>query len=173
MARNHPYELYNGSAAVDLYQYRGSAAPEIQHPGLPEERLQPRKQKRVKVKAAVSLTAVAGLMVVTCMLILVIFGYVQLYEASERVSTLESQLSTLQQEQVILESRYESGIDLDYIEQRAAELGFGVPTKEQTIYINLSGSDQAEIYSTEKTGLLARIIQAIESSASGLVEYLS
>ena len=173
MARNHPHELYNGSAAVDLYQYHGSAAPEIQHPGLPEERVLPRKHQRVKVKAAVSLTAVAGLMVVTCMLILVIFGYVQLYEAAEQVSTLESQLSTLQQEQVILESRYESGIDLDYIKQRATELGFGVPTKEQTVYINLSGSDQAEIYSTEKTGLLARIIQAIESSASGLVEYLS
>lgn len=173
MARRDSYELYHGSAAVDLYQYYGSTAPEIQHPGLPEERIIPQKRQRVKVKAAVSFTAVVGLMVVACMLILVIFGYVQLYEATEQVSTLESQLSQLQQEQVILKSRYEGGIDLDYIEQRAAELGFGVPTKEQTVYLNLSGSDQAEIYHTEKTGILERIIQAIESSASGLVEYLS
>ena len=107
------------------------------------------------------------------MLILVVFGYVQLYEATERVSSLQSELSSLQQEQVVLESLYEGGIDLDYIEERAAELGMSVPTREQTVYLNLSGSDKAEIYTVEKTNIFQRIIQAIETSASGLVEYLS
>ena len=76
-------------------------------------------------------------------------------------------------EQVILESLYEGGIDLDYVENRAAELGFSVPAKEQTVYLNLSGSDKAEIYHVEKTSFIQRVIQAIQSSASGLVEYLS
>ncbi len=173
MARRDPEQLYNGSAAVDLYRYHGSAAPEIQNPGLPEERPLPQKRQRVRVKAAVSLTAVAGLMVVACMLILVIFGYVQLYEATEEVSTLQSQLSTLQKEQIILESRYESAIDIEELQQKATELGLAVPTREQTIYLNLSGTDRAERYSTESVSLLRRILQAIESSASGLVEYLS
>ena len=115
--RVNPNQYYNGSAAYDLYQdrnmdFRGTAAPEIQHPGLPEERVLPQKRKRVKVKAAVAPVAVIGMMVVACMLILVIFGYVQLYEATERVSNLESELSSLMQQQVILESLYEGGIDL-------------------------------------------------------------
>ena len=172
-ARDNVYQLYNGSAAYDLYQYHGNTAPEIQNPGLPEERPRPQKRQRVKVKAAVAPTAILGLMVVACMLILVIFGYVQLYEATEQVSSLESQLSSLMKEQVILESLYEGGIDLDYIEERATELGFSIPTKDQTVYLNLSGSDQAEIYHVEKTNFIQRVIQAIESSASGLVEYLS
>ena len=171
--RNNVYQLYNGSAAYDLYQYNGNTAPEIQSPGLPEERRMPKKHKRVKVKAVVAPTALVGLMVVTCMLILVIFGYVQLYEATERVSNLESELSSLMQQQVILESLYEGGIDLDYIETRAAELGLSVPTKDQTVYLNLSGSDKAEIYHAEDSSFIQRVIQAIESSASGLVEYLS
>ena len=171
--RNNVYQLYNGSAAYDLYQYNGSTAPEIQSPGLPEERRAPKKQKRVKAKAMIAPTALMGLMVVACMLILVVFGYVQLYEATEQVSDLERELSSLMQQQVILESLYEGGIDLDYIEQRAAELGFSVPTKEQTVYLNLSGADKAEIYTSEETNFIRRIFQAIESSASGLVEYLS
>ena len=107
------------------------------------------------------------------MLILVVFGYVQLYEATQKVSGLESELTALMKEQVILESLYEGGIDLDYVENRAAELGFSVPAKEQTVYLNLSGSDKAEIYHVEKTSFIQRVIQAIQSSASGLVEYLS
>lgn len=176
--RVNPNQYYNGSAAYDLYQnrnmdFRGTAAPEIQHPGLPEERVLPQKRKRVKVKAAVAPVAVIGMMVVACMLILVIFGYVQLYEATERVSSLQNQLASLEQEQVILESRYEGSVDLDFIELRAAELGLGVPMQEQTVYLNLSGSDRAEIYAAEKANLFQRVVQAIESSASGLVEYLS
>ena len=179
MARRvNPNQYYNGSAAYDLYQNRnidflGTAAPEIQHPGLPEERVLPRKHKRVKVKAAVAPFAVVGMMVVACMLILVIFGYVQLYEATEKVSSLQDELTSLQQKQVVLESLYEGGIDLDLIEKRATELGFAVPTQEQTVYLNLSGSDRAEIYEAEKTNIFQRVIRAIESSASGLVEYLS
>ena len=176
--RNNITQIYNGSAAYDLYAndlnlYQGTAAPEIRNPGLPEENSLPEKRQKVKVKAAVAPFAVVGLMVVACMLILVVFGYVQLYEATERVSNLKTELNSLQQEQVILESLYESSIDLDYIELRAAELGLGLPSKDQTVYLNLSGSDRAEIYRAEKTNMFQRILQAIEASASGLVEYLS
>lgn len=174
MAQDDRDSLFNGSAAYQLYpDYQGSAAPEVQHPDLPEEQRRPKRVRRVKVKAAVSPVAVIGLLTVTCMLILVVFGYVQLYEATEQVSTLQSELSDLQAQQVVLESLYEEGIDLDSIEERAAELGMRLPTKEQTVYINLSGDDQAEIYSAEKTNIFQRILQAIERSASGLVEYLS
>ena len=175
MARNSfDGEYYNGSAAYQIYpDYQGTAAPEIEHQGLPEERQLPQKKKRVKAKTVVAPFAVVGLLTVTCMLILVVFGYVQLYEASEQVSTLQSELSQLQEEQVVLESLYEEGIDLTYIEERAAELGFSLPTADQTVYLNLSGDDQAEIYQSENTNIFQRIIQAIERSASGLVEYLS
>lgn len=174
MARDDNNLRFNGSAAYQLYpDYQGSAAPEIQHQDLPQEQPRPQKARRVKAKMAVSPVAVIGLLAVTCMLILVVFGYVQLYEASEQVSSLQSELSELQERQVVLESLYEEGIDLDYVEQRAAELGMRMPTKDQTVYINLAGSDQAEIYTAEQTNIFQRILQAIERSASGLVEYLS
>ena len=117
MARDDNERLFNGSAAYQLYSdFESTAAPEIQHPDLPQERPRHKKVRRVKVKTAVSPVAVVGLLAVTCMLILVVFGYVQLYEASEEVSSLQSELSELQERQVVLQSLYEEGIDLDYVE---------------------------------------------------------
>ena len=169
---------YNGSAAYDIYtlgqqSFEGTAAPEIQHPGLPEERPLPQRQQRVKAKTQVAPMAVLGMMVVACMLILVVFGYVQLYEATERVSSLESSLAVLEKDQIVLESLYEGSIDLEAMETRASELGFAAPEEEQVVYLNLTGTDTAEIYHTEKLSFLERVLQAIKSSASGLVEYLS
>ena len=174
--------IYNGSAAYDLYRYNGSAAQQrisgtaalqIERRRLPEEVVVPQIERRVKVKAAVAPFAVVGMVAVVCMLILVVFGYVQLYEATEQVSTMQSRLESLHEEQRVLQSLYEGGIDLNEIELRAAELGLAQPTASQTVYVNLSGADHAEIYAQKDTNLFVRIIRAIESSASGLVEYLS
>jgi len=153
--------------------YYGTAAPKVDRPGLPEERVLPQIERRVKVKAAIAPFGVVGMVAVACMLILVIFGYVQLYEATEQVSQMHAKLESLQEEQRILESLYEGGIDLNDIEMRAAELGLAQPTASQMVYVNLSGADHAEIYKQEDINLFARIIRAIESSAGGLVEYLS
>lgn len=173
MARANTDRLYNGSAAYDLYRTNGSAAPKIEHPGLPEERVRPETYRRVKVKTAIAPVSVIGLLVTACMLILVVFGYVQLYEATERVSSLKNELSDLRQEQVVLESLYEGGIDLEAIEAQAADMGFKVPERDQVVYLNLAGTDKAEIYTVENENIFQRVIRAIESSASGLVEYLA
>ena len=162
----------NGSAARAL-DY-GTAAPQIHRPqGLPKEVVLPQQQRRVKVKTAVAPFGVIGLAVVVCLMVLVVFGYVQLYEATERVSDIEYQIAELQEENRILESLYESAIDLEHIELRAAELGMAQPTESQKVYVNLSGADHAEIYARDNSSWFARMFRAIESSASGLVEYLS
>ena len=173
MARTNTDRLYNGSAAYDMHGYYGSAAPQIERRGLPEERTLRQDERHVRAKVAIAPVSVFGLLVTVCMLILVVFGYVQLYEATEHVSSLKSELSDLRQEQVVLESLYEGSIDLDYIEAQAGAMGFAVPDREQVVYLNLVGSDKAEIYSVEKENIFRRIIGAVETSAGGLVEYLS
>lgn len=106
------------------------------------------------------------------MMILVIFGYVQLFEATSRVSKLESQLQSLQEEQLLLQSKYEGKIDLAGIEEQAETLGLKKPSQEQIVYVNLAGTDQAEIYKTEKSSILSEIIGAVEQSISDLIAYL-
>jgi len=181
MARNST-ALYNGSAAYDLKQntaavvsgtFTGTEAPQIKPQGLPEERQQPQVKKRAKAGIAVAPFSVVGLVAVVCMLILVVFGYVQLYEATETVGRMERSRQELLEEQRILQSLYEGAIDLDYVEERAAELGMAQPTNKQTVYVSLSGHDRAEILARKDGNWFTQIFRAIESSASGLVEYLS
>lgn len=165
--------FYNGSAAYDLNGYNGSAAPKVRPQGLPDEHYAPQRHRRVKDKAAVSPFGLVGLLVVACMMVLVVFGYVQVYDASARVTRLERELSSLREDRAVLESLYEGSIDMNEVELAAAELGLSIPTREQTVYVNLAGGDCAEVYQPERTNFVERILNAFQSSAGGLVEYLS
>jgi cell division protein FtsL len=167
------YYNANGSAAYDAYSYRGNAAEELAAPQeLPQEQPRPRKRVRVKVKAAVAPFTLFGMMAAVCMLVLVVFGYVQLYEATTNVSRLESKLQSLNQEQVLLKSKYEGKIDLAAIEARASELGLSEPTQDQTVYVNLTGSDRAEIFTEKKSSVVGEIVGAVQQSISDLITYL-
>ncbi len=170
---------YNGAAAYDVYSDRNytNAAREIAQPQpqrrrLPQEQPLHEQRQRVRAKTAVAPFTLLGMVVVACMLVLVIFGYVQLFEASSDVSELESKLSELTQERIQLQARYDAKIDLNAISLRAAELGLSEPKESQVVYVNLTGSDRAEIYQEEKTNVIEEIVSAVEERISGLIAYL-
>ena len=168
-------EVYtmNGAAAYDMYAYSWNTAQAEELPqGLPEEIVQPRQETRVHAKTSVAPFAIIGMIAVACLFVMVIFGYVQLFEASSRVSNLETELAALQSEQTLLRARYEDRIDLAEVEMRAKELGLSKPMPEQIVYVNLSGSDRAEIFPANKTNLFGEIIGAVEESVTSLIAYL-
>ena len=74
----------NGAAAYDVYAWNQGTAPqrrpEPQH--LPEERPLPQKRQRAKARTALAPFTVVGMLAVACLLVLVVFGYVQLFEAT-------------------------------------------------------------------------------------------
>ncbi len=165
--RTNRENMYNGAAAYNL------RAPQVRPQGLPEEDYSPERYRRVKDKMAIAPFGLVGFMVAVCMVILVVFGFVQLHEATAQVSRLKYELSSLQEERAVLESLYEGSIDMNEVELAAAELGLSIPTREQTVYVNLAGGDCAEVYQPEHMNLVERILNAFQSSAGGLVEYLS
>ena len=172
--RTNQNGIFNGSAAYDLRQnYSGTAAPKVRPQGLPEEHYIPERHRRVKDKMAVAPFGLVGFAVALCMMVLVVFGYVQVHEAADRVNKLERELASLRENRAVLESLYEGSIDMTEVELAAAELGLSIPTREQTVYVNLAGGDCAEVYAPEHTNLVERILNAFQSSAGGLVEYLS
>ena len=177
-AENRRYGT-NGAAAYDVYsgnqsyeRYDGNAVRRPQRQGLPEERPVPRRQERVKVKTAVAPFTLFGMAAAVLMLILVVFGYVQLFEATTEVGELQTQLTELTAQQTLLESRYESRIDLKLVQERAEKLGMSAPREDQIIYVSLAGTDRAEIFEEEKTSIVSEIIQAVEESVSNLIAYL-
>ena len=165
----------NGAAAYDVYADTNALRQPRQEPErheLPQEAPRPQKQPRPRARTAVAPFTILGVAAAACMMVLVIFGYVQLFEATSRVSRLESQLKSLQEEQLLLQSRYEGKIDLAAIEEKATEMGLKKPSQEQIVYVNLAGTDQSEIYQTQKSSLLGEIISAVEQSVADLIAYL-
>lgn len=162
----------NGAAAYDVnyteYQY-GSAAPARQPAQKPRKKAAPRK--REKAKFTVAPMAVAGIMLAGIMLLLVVCGYVQLYEATAEVSQLEDEITVLQEKNERLQSAYDEAIDLTAVEAAATELGMHAPNSRQVVYLNLSGRDKAEILTVEEQGFLGNFFEAIGSAGRSLVDF--
>ncbi len=163
----------NGSLAYDVYAWQNTAVrPEPQHQGLPEEHVRPQPYRRVKAKTAIAPFTLLGTIVVSCLMILVIFGYVQLFESTSQVSRLRSELKSLREQQMMLQSKYDAKIDLGAAQAYGEELGLTKPLQEQIVYVNLSGTDKAEIYQRARNSLLGEVVQAVRESVFGLIEYL-
>lgn len=171
----------NGSAAYDLYARQSNAARQYETARLreqprqyelPEELPQQQPYRRVKARTAIAPFTLVGILSVACLMVLVIFGYVQLFEASSDVSRLETKLANLTEQQRMLQSKYDAKIDLDAAEQYAQQVGLSKCQPEQIVYVSFSGTDQAEIYRQTRSSLFAEIVDAMQQSVLGLIEYL-
>ncbi len=173
MAEENRY-FENGTLAYDVYAWQGTAVPQPQpHPqGLPEEHVRPQPYRRVKAKTAIAPFTLLGMIVVSCLMILVIFAYVQLFESTSQVSRLRSELSALKEQQMMLQSKYDGKIDLAAAQEYGEGIGLAKPLQEQIVFVNLSGIDRAEIYQQTRTSLLGEIVEAVRESVFGLIEYL-
>ena len=167
MAAKDPRQYQtNGAAAYDAYR---QTLPQQ----LPEEVRSPARRPKVKVKAKTTIApfALIGSVAVILLLAMVIHGYVQLYEVTSRVGDLNDQYTVVERENNKLRSAYESQIDLGLIEIKAKQLGMKQPSSSQTVYVNVSGVDRAEILQTPHQNLLVDTWNAIKESFTGILEY--
>ena len=159
---NRKFYRDNGAAAYDVYAWNDQAARQYEDGRayerslpieLPDERVQEQPYRRVRARTAIAPFTLAGILTVACLMILVIFGYGQLFEASSNVSRLETQLANLKEQQLMLQSKYDAKIDLNAAEEYAAEIGLTRCQPEQIVYVRFSGDDQAEIYTQQRTSV--------------------
>lgn len=167
MARQMQYRT-NGAAAYDIFA--ANTARPLERP----ERLPEPPTRRVqarKVKTAVSPLTLLGAAALV-LLVLVVFGYVRLFEAQSEVGELQSRSAALSEEQARLRAQYESGIDLKAIEARALALGLRQPTASQKVYVRIGESDTTELFETrEEQSLLRQVCDAFCGVFRDAVEY--
>ncbi len=159
---------FNGSAAYDI---RGNAVPKPQPAQLPEEKPVHHAKPAPKARPAIAPLAVVGILAAAFLLLMVVYSYVQLYEATDRAGELSKQLASTQSETAKLRSTYESRIDLAAIEARARELGMTQPSLRQTVYLNIAGADHAEVLQVDNRSYVEKAWDAVSGSFRGVVEY--
>ena len=167
MPKTYNYQ-FNGSAAYDI---RGTAVPKPQPAQLPEEKPVHHAKPAPKARPAIAPLAVLGIVVAAVLLLMVVYSYVQLYEATDRAGELSKQLASTQAETAKLRSTYESRIDLAAIEARARELGMTQPSLRQTVYLNIAGADHAEVLQVDDRSYMEKALDAVTGSFRGVVEY--
>mgnify|MGYP001538886533 CR=1 FL=1 len=122
-----PYRS-NGSAAYDVRR-RNTAQPLEQPERLPDAPARRKPARHVRARLGISPLTALGAAAAVLMLALVVFSYIRLYEARSDVGKLQTQLSTLEEQQARLQSQYDNALDLEQIEKRAKELGMRQPEK--------------------------------------------
>lgn len=138
--------------------------------GAPQPKAQPRRHPQAQAKTRPSPLLVGGIVLVCALVMVLLFGYVQLTVVSNHVVTIKDQLTTLQEEHVALVTEYEKTFDLATIKAAAEEAGMSKPTSGQVQYIDLSGSDTAVVYGDEP-GVVEKAISSIKGGAQFIWEY--
>ncbi len=172
MAKNY---RTNGSAAYDVHAVRSNTARPLQKPQrLPDAPAKEAPRRAERAKLIVSPVAVLGTIAVAALLLVALFSYIGLYEAQSEAADLAEQLSELQEEQAFLQSKYEQSIDMQFIEQRAKELGLRQPVASQTVYLSVAPLDGAEVFLEPKQrNFFEKIYDALAGAFSDALEYFS
>ncbi len=155
-----------------------TAVPKRMPRQLPEERLHPERRPAVRQRTqprqrpAISVFNLVATLAAAFLVVLVITGYVQLFEATSEVADLTDELEAVQATQATLLSQYESKIDLNYVEEVATtELGMMQPAANQVVYLDLCEPDHAEILTVEEQQQRTTIFTALWDSIRGVIGY--
>ncbi len=127
---------------------------------------------KAKVRTAqhFSPAMVLGFTAVAVMLVMLIMSYVELTTISSSVVEMQSQLETLQTQQVALITKHEQAFDLSSVKEAAVAAGMSQPSDSQIYYIDLSEPDSATVYSEEKSGI-SEFLSMLGHGIYAAVEY--
>lgn len=164
----------NGSAVYDIYWNRESTARPLERPARLPEEPHPKPAGKARRRSAISPITVLSAATALCMLFLVVFSYMRMFEAKSELSELEQTREELTQENERLQSEYENSLDMEQIEQRARALGMQQALPSQLHTIDIPEGDTTEVYAEEEEGnLFERAFESYRSVISDAAEYFS
>ena len=178
--RKYPYGggRVEGNLAYDYDYERRARRPEQHRAPAPaaqtahrkEQNAAPQTTVRTRPRQKVSVAVLAGFSVLAVAVFALIMSYAQLAEISSNVVSMKSELTALQDEHVILLTRYEKAFDLTTIKEAAEKSGMAKPSASQICYVDLSGPDNVTVYQTEES-VLSRTFASLGHGMCSVAEY--
>ena len=136
---------------------------------VPRKRPAPRPDVQVRTQSAFSPFAVVGIFSVLACTLLLVISTAQLAAVNNEIVDLRGSLADLQDENLLLQTRYELVFDLEDIEKLFLSDGSMVRAGTgQTVYLDLSEPDSV-IYYDGAGKWLSALIQRLEQSLDGLL----
>lgn len=128
----------------------------------------------VRPQQKVSITAVAGFVIVAMLAVGVLTSHIQLASINADTVTAQNEITQLEEQHAKLQAEYETIFDAETLEQAADAAGLQEATSGQEVYLELTEPDNAVVYQSdeEQTGIKG-CVQAIKSFFAGLGTYFS
>lgn len=137
------------------------------------ERTRSLTRTKVQVREAgeISPFAVVGFLAVGVFAVLVIFSYAQFTVANSQLSSLRSELSDLQAQNVTLSAEYERVFDMERIQAAVGDTMVR-PTNDQVVYLDLSQPDNVVLSEDQErsTGIRGAL-EGLEDIFHQVIEY--
>ena len=154
-------------------QVRGDTVrrPEPRRRPHPQPRRRPAARPSIQVRpqGAVAPFTVVGLFAVLACTLLLVVNCARLAVANNSIVELRGDLAQLQDENRVLQARYELLFDVEEIERQFLSDGSMVRSSPgQTVYLDLSGGDSVVYYEGAGSGLSA-LLQRAEQFFAGLL----
>ena len=154
-------------------QVRGNTVrrPEPRRRPQPQPRRRPAARPSIQVRpqGAVAPFTVVGLFAVLACTLLLVVNCARLAVANNSIVELRGDLAQLQDENRVLQAKYELLFDVEEIERQFLSNGSMVrATPGQTVYLDLSGGDSVVYYEGAGSGLSA-LLQRAEQFFAGLM----
>lgn len=114
-----------------IYYTDGSAARQLEPelPAKPKSRLPKRRRRQKRPVLYYDPVALCSLAVTAVMLVLLVAGVTQLYQADVQAKQLAQHVTQLRQENGVLREEYKAGYDLETIRKEALAMGM-IPKEE-------------------------------------------
>ncbi|MCD7838600.1 MAG: hypothetical protein LUG65_06795 [Clostridiales bacterium] len=183
--RQNPFQTaIDGNVAYDA-NFRGNVAYEPEREERTEQQrisdtnLQRAKNTRrqpveLRKQQGVSVTAVAGFVLVAMLAVAVLTSYIQLNSIYAETVTAQTTLTELETDYSKLAAEDEEVFDNETLSQAAEEAGLTEPSASQKVYIESSSPDNTVVYTQqEKATGLRGCWQAVVSFFTGLGAYFS
>ena len=149
--------------AGEARREKTQTAPRVR--SLTHVQLRPREQ--------VSVLTVAGFLAAACLAVLLIVSYVKLTVIGSSVVELQSELSALESQNVLLTTQYQELYDLAAVKAAAEEAGMVKPSGSQVFYLDLSEGDSAVACQQAEPGVLDKLLDSLNHGIYAAVEYFS
>lgn len=160
-----------GAVALDSY-YASTARP------LPQEepKPRPRETKRAAPARRLERSGIPALLlraVTWTMVVLTLFGFLQIAEANRQNRVLLRQVQSLEAQRDALQAEFDRTVDLDAVLRQARAMGMRDPEQAAHIELEVPAAAAEKTPETAKKGALTLAWEALRDTAKSLLAYLT
>ncbi len=129
-------QFYVPGSEAQVIEFKPAQPAQKTQPANPQPTTQTQCQPHKKQKQEVDVVAVCGSFLLIVTLVLMLAGMFQLHAATRENRKMEEYVLALKNERAVLQRDYESGYDLNQIQEMAKSLGMVPKEQVQTFTIN-------------------------------------